>query len=64
MKLSDVPPYILMKPTKEVIFYIPKKFDSIEKIPLWLKKLNLPGYKGMIINSKCTFNRLKDQDCK
>jgi len=53
-----------MKPTKEVIFYLSKESDVIQDIPKWIKEMNLPDYKGMVINSKCIFNRLKDQDCK
>ena len=64
MNLSEIPPHIVMKPTKEVIFYLSKESDVIQDIPKWIKEMNLPDYKGMVINSKCIFNRLKDQDCK
>ncbi len=64
MNSSKIPPHIVMKTTKEVIFYLSKESDVIQDIPNWIKKMNLPDYKGMVINSKCIFNRLKDQNCK
>ena len=63
MELLKTPPHIIIKSTKEVIFYLSKKYESKIDIKLWKKELNLPDYKGMIINSKCTFNRLKNQKC-
>ena len=64
MKTSvKIPPYLVIEPTKEVIFYMPKKSDAAQEISVWLKELNLPDYKGMIINSKCMFNRLKNKQC-
>ncbi len=63
MKVLKIPPYIILKPTKEVIFYLSKKYDSNIDINSWIEQLNLTDYKGMIINSKCIFNRLKDQKC-
>ncbi len=61
MKTIKVPPHIIIKSTKEVIFYLPKKYDSSTDIKVWMEDLNLEDYKVMTINSKCIFNRLKDQ---
>jgi len=63
MKTANLPPYLVINPSKEVIFYIPKKSNAIQDISTWMGKLNLPEYRGMIINSKCMFNRLKDKEC-
>tara|TARA_B100000575_G_scaffold102751_1_gene81870 strand:+ start:1829 stop:2023 length:195 start_codon:yes stop_codon:yes gene_type:complete len=64
MKTIKTPPHIILKSTKEVIFYLSKEYDSGIDIKLWMKSLNLCHFKGMTINSKCIFNRLKDQKCK
>tara|TARA_B100001109_G_C18529390_1_gene319808 strand:+ start:277 stop:471 length:195 start_codon:yes stop_codon:yes gene_type:complete len=64
MKASKIPPHIIIDLTKEVIFYISKNSDKSKDIAAWMQELNLNDYNGMIINSKCMFNRLKDQDCK
>ena len=65
MKTSvKIPPYLVIKPSKEVIFYMPKKSDAAQEISVWLKELNLPDYKGMVMNSKCMFNRLKNKQCE
>ena len=58
-----IPPYLVIEPSKEVIFYMPKKSDAAQEISVWLKELNLPDYKGMVMNSKCMFNRLKNKQC-
>ena len=64
MKTSvKIPPYLVIEPSKEVIFYMPKKSDAVKEISVWLKELNLPDYKGMVMNSKCMFNRLKNKQC-
>ena len=63
MKVSKTPPHIIIKSTKEVIFYLSKEHNSNIDIELWMEDLNLTAYKGMTINSKCIFNRLKDQKC-
>lgn len=63
MKISNTPPYVVMKSTKEVIFYISKNAAAEKDISSWMKRLKLTDYKGMIINSKCIFKRLKDQEC-
>ena len=62
MKSSvKIPPHVLIKSSKEVIFYMPKKFDAAQEISVWINALNIRNYKGMVINSKCMFNRLKDK---
>ena len=63
MKGIKTPPYIIMRSTREVIFYLSKEYDSQIDIKLWMKNLNLKDYKGMTINSKCIFNRLKHEEC-
>ena len=64
MKTSvKIPPHLVTEPSKEVIFYMPKKSDASQEISVWLKELNLPDYKGMVMNSKCMFNRLKNKQC-
>ena len=59
-----MPPHLVIEPSKEVIFYMPKKSDAAQEISVWLKELNLPDYKGMVMNSKCMFNRLKNKQCE
>ncbi len=63
MKVTKTPPYIIIKSSKEVIFYLSKEDKSSINIKTWMEDLNLTNYKGMTINSKCIFNRLKDQKC-
>ena len=63
MRSLKIPPYIIIKPSKEVIFYLSKNDKSSINIKLWMELLNLTDHTGMIINSKCIFNRLKDQKC-
>ena len=64
MKISiKIPPHLVIEPSKEVIFYMPKKSDTSQEISIWLKELNLRDYKGMVMNSKCMFNRLKNKQC-
>ena len=55
----NTPPYIILHKSKEVIFYISHNYRDPTNIDLWTKELNLVGYKGLIIHSKCIFNRLK-----
>ena len=64
MKTIKTPPHIILKSTKEVIFYLSKEYNSSLDINQWIDNLNLTGYKGMTIKSKCIFNKLKDQNCK
>ena len=54
------PPNIILHKSKEVIFYISNNYKLPINIDLWTKKLNLSGYKGLVIHSKCIFNRLKN----
>jgi len=56
------PPNIILHKSKEVIFYISNDYLNPINIDLWTKKLNLLGYKGLVIHSKCIFNRLKNDD--
>ena len=62
MKTVKTPPHIILKSTKEVIFYLSKEYNSSKDIKLWMDNLNLNGYKVMTIKSKCIFNKLKDQN--
>ena len=63
MKGKNTPPHIIIKSTKEVIFYLSKEYESSIDISLWMKDLNLTDFKAMTIKSKCIFNRLKNQQC-
>ena len=54
------PPSIILHKSKEVIFYISNDNRDSININLWTKELNLFGYKGLVIHSKCIFNRLKN----
>ena len=60
--VNNTPPNIILHKNKEVIFYISNKYKSTINIDLWKKELNLLNYKGLIIHSKCIFNRLKNDD--
>ena len=62
MKSIKTPPYIILKSTKEIIFYLSKEYNSSIDIKLWMRNLNLTDYKGMTIKSKCIFNKLKNQN--
>ena len=55
-----IPPKIILHKSKEVIFYISNSNSSQINIDLWKKELNLDSYKGLVIRSKCIFNRLKN----
>ena len=59
---NNIPPNIILHKSKEVIFYISNNDKSPIKIDLWKKELNLLDYKELVINSKCIFNRLKNDD--
>jgi len=54
------PPCIILHKSKEVIFYISNDNKENVNIDLLINELNLFNYKGMIIHSKCIFNRLKN----
>ena len=56
------PPKIILHKSKEIIFYISDNNLDPINIDLWKKELNLLSYKGLIIHSKCIFNRLKNDD--
>jgi len=56
------PPNIILHKSKEVIFYISNNYKNPINIDLWKKELNLLDYKGLVIHSKCIFNRLKNDD--
>lgn len=62
MKTKKIPPHFIIKSTKEVIFYLSKKYDASIDIKIWMKDLNLTNYQGITLRSKCIFNRLKDQN--
>ena len=64
MKTSvKIPPHLVIETSKDVIFYMPKKSDAAQEISVWIKELNLPNYKGMLMKGKCMFNRLKNKQC-
>ena len=56
------PPNIILHQSKEVIFYISNNYQRPINIDLWKKELNLLDYKGLVIHSKCIFNRLKNDN--
>ena len=58
----NTPPSIILHKSKEIIFYISNNSQRLINIDLWKKELNLMDYKGLVINSKCIFNRLKNDD--
>ena len=64
MEIIKTPPHIILKSTKEVIFYLAKEYNSSIDIKQWLDNLNLTDYKAMTIKSKSIFNKLKDQNYK
>ena len=58
----NTPPNIILHKSKEIIFYISNNYQRPINIDLWKKELNLLDYKGLVIHSKCIFNRLKNDD--
>ena len=58
----NTPPNIILHKSKEVIFYISNNYQRPINIDLWKKELNLLNYKGLIIHSKCIFNKLKNDE--
>ena len=58
----NTPPNIILHKSKEVIFYVSNNYQRPINIDLWKKELNLLDYKGLVIHSKCIFNRLKNDD--
>ena len=59
---DKTPPNIILHKSKEVIFYISNDNRKNINTDSWTKELNLLGYKALVINSKCIFNRLKNDD--
>ena len=57
---NNTPPNIILHKSKEVIFYISNNYPRPINIDLWKKELNLLNYKGLVIHSKCIFNRLRN----
>ncbi len=57
---NKIPPNIILHKSKEIIFYLSNDYRNPINIDLWTKELNLLGYRGMVIYSKCIFNRLKN----
>ena len=55
-----IPPSIILHQTKEVIFYISNDYRDPINIDLWINELEVFDYKGLVIHSKCIFNRLKN----
>ena len=58
----NTPPNIILHKSKEVIFYISNNYQRPINIDLWKKELNLLDYKGLVIHSKCIFNKLKNDE--
>ena len=58
----NAPPSIILHKSKEVIFYVSNNYKNPININLWKKELNLLDYNGLIIHSRCIFNRLKNDD--
>ena len=58
----NIPPNLILHNSKEIIFYISNNYQRPINIDLWKKELNLLDYKGLVIHSKCIFNRLKNDD--
>ena len=56
----NTPPNLILHKSKEIIFYISNNYQRPINIDLWKKELNLLDYKGLVIHSKCIFNRLKN----
>ena len=54
------PPNLILHKSKEVIFYQSNNYKEPINIDLWMNELNLLDYKGMVIHSKCIFDRLKN----
>ncbi len=58
----NTPQNLILHKSKEIIFYISNNYQRPINIDLWKKELNLLDYKGLVIHSKCIFNRLKNDD--
>ena len=57
-----LPPYVILKSTKEVIFYLSKNDSYKVNLVDLMEKIRLPDYKGMIINSKCIFKKFYEEN--
>ena len=58
----NTPPNIILHKSKEVIFYVSNNYLKPINIDLWKTELNLLDYKGLVIHSKCIFNKLKNDE--
>tara|TARA_B100001113_G_C20746556_1_gene464734 strand:+ start:182 stop:373 length:192 start_codon:yes stop_codon:yes gene_type:complete len=54
-----IPPHLVLKETKEVIFYSNPKVSSEIEITGYMKYFP-SDYKGMVIKSACLFKRLRE----
>jgi len=59
MTQKKLPLHIVLKESKEVIFYLESPMPSEITIPIWMKSFP-DDYKGMIMTNACLFKRLKD----
>ena len=60
MTKTDIPPYIVLEESKEVIFYFKESVRSAIQISTWMTDFPI-DYKGMVIKNACLFKRLKEQ---
>ena len=60
MTKTDIPPHIVLKDSREVIFYFKKSVHYDIKINKWMKEFP-NDYKGMVMQNACLFKRLKEQ---
>ena len=58
----NTPPNIILHKSREIIFYVSNNYQRPINIDLWKKELNLVSYKGLVIHSKCIFNKLKNDE--
>ena len=58
----NTPPNIILHKSKEVIFYVSNSYQRPINIDLWKKELNLLDYNGLVMHSKCIFNKLKNDE--
>ena len=59
MTQKKLPPHIVLKESKEVIFYLENPMPSEITIPIWMKSFP-DDFKGMIMTNACLFKRLKN----
>ena len=60
MTTTGIPPHIVLKKSKEVIFYFKKQGPSEIEIITWMKDFPI-DFKGMVIHNACLFKRLKEE---